>query len=96
MLLLPLAGFRDAASFLTGCNAVRTGDTPSARYGHGVGGREQGLIDADKCTHVVVASIDGPQAACNRAPIISRLPGIFDPSDPLACQDCVEAVTPAS
>lgn len=53
--------------------------------------REVGLIASDQCTHVVMPRLAGPRAACNDEPITRRIPGWFDPTDPLACVECVKA-----
>ena len=55
--------------------------------------REVGLVDADNCTHVVIPNLSGAAAFCGAGQIVKRIPGWFDPSDPLACGDCVELVT---
>lgn len=53
-------------------------------------GSGRGLIERDQETHAVVTSPDGATSRCGAGPILRRLPGQFDGSDPLACPHCVQ------
>jgi hypothetical protein len=47
-----------------------------------------GLIDADHCTHLATRGDAGLEALCGAGPIVRRLPGLWDPTDPIACVNC--------
>lgn len=53
-------------------------------------GTGRGLVERDQDTHAVMPGPDGATARCAAGPILRRLPGLFDGSDPLACPNCVE------
>lgn len=57
--------------------------------------REAGLIAADRQTHLVVARLSGGVALCGAGQIVTRVPGFFDRTNPLACPDCVKAIDEA-
>lgn len=63
----------------------------SAKAIHIVERREAGLITADNRTHVLVMRLSGSYALCGAGRTFKRVPGFFDPTDPLACAQCTEA-----
>ena len=58
--------------------------------------REAGLIAADRHTHLVVVRLAGSFALCGGGQIVTRVPGFFDPDNPLACAECVRGINDTS
>lgn len=55
----------------------------------GSGRQEMGLVEGDQCSHVLVPNLTGAAALCGSGKITKRLPGMFNPDDPLACVHCI-------
>jgi hypothetical protein len=47
-----------------------------------------GLVEADNHTHIATREGEALLALCGAGPINRRLPGLWDPAEPIACPDC--------